>query len=157
MKLYLMRHGEAEGNHGDDGPSLTVRGESEANVIGKALSSYDVQISRIYHSGKLRAGQTAEILKSNLGDGIVISDSEGLKPNDSVSKFAEGLTDLKEDTLIVGHLPFMAKLVSYLLAGTESEWMFSFRTASVVCLENVPSFGWNLHWFINPEMVAHNK
>ena len=152
-----MRHGEAGGTYNGEEPSLSVRGESEVDIIGKALSSYDVQINRIYHSGKLRARQTAEIVKNKLGTDIPISGREGLKPNDSAAIFAEGITEIQEDTLIVGHLPFMAKLAAYLLTTAENDWKFSFSTASVVCLENIPSSGWKIHWFINPEIVAQSK
>ena len=151
MKLYLMRHGEAEGIYDGDEPGLTSRGEAEVNRIGEALSSMDIQLDHIYQSGKLRAGQTAEIVKSKLGVDVPISKKEGLKPNDPVSIFAGELKDMNENSLIVGHLPFMAKLTSSLLAEKESDLMFAFGTASVACLEYANSFGWKLHWFINPD------
>ncbi len=131
MKLYLMRHGEAEGVYGGDEPALTARGKAEVNRIGEALSSMDIQLDHIYQSGKLRARQTAEMIKSKLGGDILISKKEGLKPNDPVSAFVGNLKDIKENILIVGHLPFIAKLASYLLAETESDHMIAFRTSSV--------------------------
>ena len=73
MKLYLMRHGESEGIYEGKEPGLTTRGEAEVNRIGEALSSMDVQLDHIYQSGKLRALQTAEIVKSKLGVDILIS------------------------------------------------------------------------------------
>ena len=157
MKLYLMRHGEAEGIYDGDEPGLSARGKAEVNRIGEALSSMDIQLDHIYQSGKLRARQTAEIVKSKLGFDILISKKEGLKPNDPVPAFASNLKDNNENSLIVGHLPFMAKLTSWLLAETESEFMIAFSTASVACLEYANSFGWNLHWFINPENFVSDK
>ena len=157
MKLYLMRHGEAEGVYEGDGPSLSARGESEVSQIGEALSSKKIQLDHIYHSGKLRARQTADIVGNKLSADIPISEKEGLKPNDPVSVFAKDLNDESGNILVVGHLPFVSKLTSYLLAETESELMFNFSPASVSCLEYAHSFGWNLHWLIDPESVAPNK
>ena len=157
MKLYLMRHGEAEGVYEGEGSALSASGESEVNRVGGALYSMGIQLDHIYHSGKLRARQTAEIVGSKLKVDIPISKKEGLKPNDPVSVFAGNLNIENGNILIVGHLPFMAKLTSYLLAETESKLMISFRTASVACLEYAHSFGWNLHWMIDPETVAPNN
>ena len=157
MKLYLMRHGEAEGLFDGDEPALTAIGKAEVNRIGEALSSMDIRPDHIYQSGKLRARQTAEIVKSKLRVDILISKMEGLKPNDPVSTFVGNLKDIKENILIVGHLPFIAKLTSYLLAETESDLMIAFRTASVACLENAKSSGWKLNWFISPENFVSDK
>lgn len=150
MKLYLMRHGEAKAVYGGEGPSLSARGESEVSRIGAVLSSMGIKIEQIFHSGKLRALQTAEIVGRNLGADIPISEKEGLKPNDSVSAFADNLKD-DLNILVIGHLPFMSKLTSYLLAETESDLMFRFSTASIVCLESAHSLGWSMHWLITPE------
>ncbi len=157
MKLYLMRHGEAEGIYEGDEPGLTATGEAEVNRIGEALSSMDVKIDQIYHSGKLRARQTAEIVRKKLGVDIQIREKEGLKPNDPVAVLVENLKETDENSLIVGHLPFMAKLTSSLLAEKESDFMIAFNTASVACLEYMNSYGWSLHWFINPENFASDK
>ena len=157
MKLYLMRHGEAEGVYEGEGPALSARGESEVNQIGKALSSKKIQLDHIYHSGKLRARQTADIVGSKFSADIPISKREGLKPNDPVLVFAKDLNDESGNILVIGHLPFVAKLTSYLLAETESELMFSYSTASVACLEYAHSLGWSLHWLIDPESVAPNR
>lgn len=160
MKVYLMRHGEAEGIYDGDEPALTAKGKADVNRVGEALSSKDIQLDQIYHSGKLRARQTAEIVKSNLGGDIPISIKEGLKPNDPVSAIVGNLKDNTENILIIGHLPFMAKLALSLLAVTESEksdLKISFSTASVACLEYAKSFGWKLHWFIDPENLDSDK
>ena len=126
MKLYLMRHGEAEGVYEGDGPSLSARGESEVSQIGEALSSKKIQLDHIYHSGKMRAKQTADIVRGKFSADIPISKKEGLKPNDPVPVFAKDLNDESGNILVIGHLPFVSKLTSYLLAESESELMFSF-------------------------------
>ena len=160
MKVYLMRHGEAEEIYDGDEPALTAKGKADVNRVGEALSSMDIQLDHIYQSGKLRARQTAEIVKSKLGGDILISIKEGLKPNDPVSAIVGNLKDNNKNILIIGHLPFMAKLTSTLLAETESEksdLKIAFRTASVACLEYAKSFGWKLNRFIDPENIVLDK
>lgn len=46
---------------------------------------------------------------------------DGINPNDPVQDFSLRAHKFKHDTLIVGHLPFMANLVSYLVTGNEDQ------------------------------------
>lgn len=72
LELYLIRHGQSQGNAGYDkedltpqeqhDPILTEKGIKQAQLAGKHLS--DIDFNRIYSSGLLRAVRTAtEILK----------------------------------------------------------------------------------------------
>ena len=65
---------------------------------------------------KKRAEQTAEVL----ADAIKINKEhiarDGLGPNDDVAALKDELLLSKEDIMIVGHLPFLSKLTSLLLA-----------------------------------------
>ena len=42
---------------------------------------------------------------------------DGIAPNDPVEEFAADVDVWQEDTLVVGHLPFMSRLVSLLMSG----------------------------------------
>ncbi len=72
LELYLIRHGQSQGNVGYDkdnltpqeqhDPILTEKGVKQAQAAGKHLSGID--FDRVYSSGLLRAVRTAtEILK----------------------------------------------------------------------------------------------
>ena len=56
MKIYLIRHGEADSKI--EGAPLTKRGLEEAEIIANELLNY--QVERVYFSDLLRAKQTAE-------------------------------------------------------------------------------------------------
>jgi phosphohistidine phosphatase len=56
--------------------------------------------------------------------------------------------------MLVGHMPFMARLASVLLAGDAVTLTVSFRPGSVVCLEEGDDEAWDIAWMIRPELIA---
>jgi len=68
MNLYLIRHGESEGNTGDDwgvDPVLTPHGRRQAECAGEALR--DAGITHLYCSALRRALESAHIIGQALG------------------------------------------------------------------------------------------
>jgi len=78
---------------------------------------------------------------------------EGIKPNDDVASFGEKLNDLQDDTLMAGHLPFMARLVAWFITGNKDLGMRAYWPGSVVCLEQQEEGGWTLEWMVRPELL----
>jgi phosphohistidine phosphatase len=70
-----------------------------------------------------------------------------------VEAFATKANQWQEDTAVVGHLPFMARLVDHLVAKDQQE-VVSFRPGTVVCLERVEPQGWTIAWMIRPELLT---
>ena len=136
MKLYLIQHGEAKSEAEDPERSLTARGQKEAMAVSKMAGGLQIRPSKIYHSGKLRAKQTAEIIANALriSDSLVQS-AQGLNPNDDIHAWTERISKEKEDLMLVGHLPFLEKLTSFLLCGDENARLVSFRYGAIVCLD----------------------
>ena len=56
--------------------------------------------------------------------------------------------------MVVGHLPFMGRLVSRLVVAGEEAQAVVFRAGSVVCLERLENESWSIAWMISPEVVA---
>ena len=154
MKLYLIQHGEAKPETVDPERSLTVRGEEEVIGVSKAAAPLKIRPSRVYHSGKRRAKQTAEILAGGLTiPGPQVEAVQGLNPNDDVRPWAERISKETEDLMLVGHLPFLEKLASLLVCGKESARPILFRYGAIVCLEQKEDKGWALRWVLTPEMA----
>jgi phosphohistidine phosphatase len=154
MKLYLIQHGEAKSELEDPERSLTSKGEEEVNRVAKAAKKLDIKPSKIYHSGKKRAKQTAEIIAS----GLKVPDQnleaiQGLNPNDDVHPWLEKIPKEKKDIMLVGHLPFLEKLTSLLLCGDENARLVLFRYGGIVRLEQKEDKGWAVGWVLTPEMV----
>jgi len=152
MKLYLVQHGEAKSEAEDPERSLTNQGRTEVEQVAQAANRMRLRPSKVYHSGKLRAMQTAEILANSLGSPLEAA--PGLNPNDDVRDWADRVSRVKEDLLIVGHLPFLEKLASLFITGDESVRPVHFRYGAIVCLERKESGGWGVGWILTPEMAG---
>ena len=153
MRLYLVQHGQALPKETDPERPLSEPGQADITRLAKFLQNANVQVSRIIHSGKKRAQQTADLLTSAICPGETTQEAMGLNPNDPVEEFAAKASQWQVDTLVVGHLPFLAKLVDHLLAKGQGE-VVSFRPGTVVCLERIDPQGWTIAWMIRPELLT---
>lgn len=151
MKLYLIQHGEAKTEIEDPERSLTLKGEQEVRKVSNVAKMLNIFVPKIYHSGKLRAKQTAEILGEALKTSV--EQSDGLNPLDNFKPWSERISKSTEDIMIVGHLPFLEKLASYLLCGDENARLILFRYGAIVCLEQKEDKGWAVKWILTPEMI----
>ncbi|VAX24889.1 hypothetical protein MNBD_NITROSPINAE03-829 [hydrothermal vent metagenome] len=153
MKLYLARHGMAVPHNVDPDCPLSGHGEEEIKKLASYLGQSGVQVSRVAHSGKTRARQTAQILAGSIAPGAAVTAIKGLKPMDSVEPVAKMAGGFKEDTLLVGHLPFMEKLLSLLVAGDEEAGVAQFTTGAVACLKRDDNGNFSMIWMTNPESM----
>ena len=154
MKLYLSQHGEAHSKEQDPNRPLTSKGVDDVENVAQFLKQAGVQVKQIIHSGKLRARQTAEHLAKQLADDIELETTGIINPNDSPETFAWQIGSWQGDTLIVGHLPFMARLVSHLINGEKEPLMVAFQPGSVVCLERINNEHWVINWMIRPGLLG---
>ena len=152
VKLYLVQHGEAKSEAEDPQRSLTERGIDEVRNVAGVAKKMGLHPSKIYHSGKQRAKQTAEIFAGSLDRPSEAT--QGLNPNDEVRVWAERISMEREDLMIVGHLPFLEKLASFLMTGKETHRLVFFRYGSIVCLERKEDGGWGVRWILTPEMTG---
>ena len=77
----------------------------------------------------------------------------GLNPHDDVAAFAATLS-VRDNLMVVGHLPFMERLVSYLITGTPEKSVIRFRNGGIVCLEyNRMENTWAIRWVLTPEIA----
>ena len=150
MFLYLVRHGEAVGELSDSAKPLSDRGRAEVGRVASHVSSCCP--TRICHSNKLRARQTAVILASHMAAGAEAEEADGLSPGDDPAIWAGRLSGQKEDLMLVGHLPHMAQLASLLVSGSKERAAFDFSTATVLCLLR-HSNRWWLQWMLRPDML----
>ena len=154
MKILLVQHGDAVPEEVDRDRPLSEKGYTEVERVAAFMSRGEIRVSRIVHSGKTRARQTAEILAIGLRCNHRIETVSGLNPNNSVDEWVKETADWSDDTLVVGHMPFMSKFVSRLVTGEESAAVVEFRPGSVVCLQRSEPSGWQLSWMIRPEILA---
>jgi phosphohistidine phosphatase len=153
MKLYLIQHGEAASEEVNPSRPLTPKGSRDVERIASFLARTGLGSIAIRHSGKLRARQTAEIIAASLGPTAQVQEAGNLSPNDPVRKLVKEVGKMTADLMIVGHLPFLGKLASALLTGSESVNPVAFRQGGVVCLERNESLTWQVAWMVVPDIL----
>lgn len=148
MKIFLVQHGNQNPEEVDPEEGLSEKGNSDSEKVAQFAAKSGVKISKIYHSVKLRAKQTAEIFSKHLGGEL--SELEGLKPMDDVEPWTEKLED---GLMLVGHLPFMQKFSALLLCGDTNKKCVNFHQAGIVCLVQNEEGGWSVDFMITPELL----
>ncbi len=153
MRIYLVQHGESLPEAVDPERPLSDKGRADISKTAGFLKG-KITIDTIWHSTKLRARQTAEIIGKALLPEKGLAEKQGLAPNDPADIIKnEILKESHEHLMIVGHLPFMARLASLLLTGSDSGSIVSFRQGGVLCLELTDKNTWTLAWIIFPELL----
>lgn len=146
MTMYFVQHGIALEKDVDPNRPLSAEGQREVERVSAYLQKMRITVKKICHSGKRRAMETAQIFSDQIGDGKVYK-LLGMDPKDSVKVFATLLES--NDTMYVGHLPHMEKLVSYLTTGNEDAGVVKFTNGGVVCIKN-DGENFYIGWYLKP-------
>jgi phosphohistidine phosphatase len=153
MKLYLVQHGEACAKEVNPERPLTDQGKADIDRLAAFLKRAGIRPDRVIHSEKLRAIQTAERLAAAIAPGVELEASGIINPNDNPQAFDWQSESWDRATLVVGHLPFMAKLVSHLVIADEDRLITAYQPGSIVCLELASNAHWQITWMIRPELL----
>lgn len=119
MFLYLVHHGDAVGPEVDPRRPLSARGHEAVERLALDAASRGVKPAVVWHSGKLRAKQTAEAFWRLCNALAEISATRDLQPDDPPSWMRDRLRGESRDILIAGHFPFLPKLLTLLVTGRE--------------------------------------
>ena len=155
-RLYLVQHGEALDKTIDPERPLSEQGADDVEQMATFLSHGDIPIHQFIHSGKLRARQSAERMATIIAPECKPTAETDLSPNDPTEPWVSRIDSYVEPTMIVGHLPFMARLADRLLTGSEEAGLVTFQPGSVVCLEQTGEERRSLLWMIRPELLNAN-
>ncbi len=153
MFLYLIQHAEAKSEQEDPSRGLSEKGLSDIRKTAGHAAGLSIKVNQIFHSGKKRAGQTAQILAENLNPDKGIAESDGLAPMDEPEIWAQRLSSVSEDIMLVGHLPHMGKLAALLICSNENKKAVNFKMAGIVCLKRNEDMSWSLEWTITPQIT----
>jgi phosphohistidine phosphatase len=154
MFLYLVQHAEAKREEEDPQRGLTEKGLSDIEKTASFAERAGVNVSRIFHSGKTRALQTADVLSRHLKPQKGISQSDGLAPMDDPYLWFKRTMDMDEDVMLVGHLPHLARLADLLLYGDTDKGIIDFRMGCIVCLKRADDGSWSIQWMVTPEIMG---
>lgn len=154
MRLLLVQHGEARAKDVDPDRPLTDLGAADIDRLAVFLGSAGIRVGRVIHSGKLRARQTAARLAAVVAPGTELEVSGLIGPNDNPAAFDWQSGSWDSDTLVVGHLPFLARLVAHLVSGDHELLITAYRPGSIVCLQQGDDGQWLIAWMIRPELLG---
>jgi len=151
MQLFLVQHGVAKPKDEDPERPLTDDGRRDVEAVLLVLMRYGaIAASRVMHSGKRRAQETAEIIAQKLD--AEVEETDGLAPDDDPAVWAGRLATSDRDLVLVGHLPHLERLGSLLLTGDSHRGPVRFANAGVVCLVHEDG-RWAVRWALTPDLV----
>jgi phosphohistidine phosphatase len=153
MKVYVVQHGEAEPKSVDPARPLTERGRGDVQRVAAFAARLGLKVAQVRHSGKARAEQTATVLGKALAPPGGVVAVPGLAPNDDVRPVAKALAGESRPVILVGHLPFLARLAGLLLTGDADRSVVRFRNAGLVCLAREAD-RWQVAWILTPDMAG---
>lgn len=121
MRLYLLRHAEAEAEaREDDLRELTELGWAQAQASADWLCQQVAGPARLVASPLCRARQTARVVQQTLGlSGVDILDT--LSPEGDPLRAEQALSlilrESVEELIVVSHMPLIASLQSWVAEG----------------------------------------
>ncbi|AHC34579.1 phosphohistidine phosphatase SixA [Pseudomonas fluorescens] len=132
MKLWVLRHGEAEGHARTDAErELTEHGRAE--VLRSAAHLIGQPVDAIIASPYVRAQQTAQLVRQALGFEADIRTVPWLTPEGNPLEVLNKL-DSDDNVLLVSHQPLVGSLISFLQHGHQRQPQ-PMHTASLAELE----------------------
>ena len=119
MNLYLVHHGEAVGPEVDPRRPLSAAGREAVVRLAAAAAARGTRPEIVWHSGKLRARQTAEEFWRACNALATFSATRDLQPEDPPEWIRDRLRSESADVLIAGHHPHLPRLLTLLLTATD--------------------------------------
>jgi phosphohistidine phosphatase len=157
MFVYLVHHADAVAGNVDHMRPLSSRGRAQAEQVAKMLAERGVKPAVIWHSGKLRARQTAEACWRAVNPFAEFAAVRGLQPDDDPDTMAIALAAEDRDVLIASHMPFLPALLHRLTthstgsgqAGRRDRLSAPFPLNGAVALERDQD-RWLERWRVRP-------
>jgi len=144
--IYLVHHADAVGPDVDPQRPLSTAGKVQATRLAAEATARDVQPTVIWHSGKLRARQTAQAFLRSCNPLAEFAAIRGLQPNDPPGWIKDTLTYEIREVMLVGHMPNLTRVLTLLVTGRESP-LHEFPQHGLVALDYTHG-KWEERWRI---------
>jgi phosphohistidine phosphatase len=135
MRLYLVHHGQALGPEIDARRPLSDAGRAAVERLAGVAAGRGAKPEVVWHSGKLRAKQTAEAFWRACNALADFSATRDLQPDDPPEWMRDRLRHESRDLLIAGHFPHLPRLLATLVRAEERGG--EFPAHGVVALETM--------------------
>jgi len=131
MRLFLVRHADAEPGEPDELRALTAHGRQQARDVGARLAAEGAAGAAVVTSPLLRARETAEEIARALG--TTAEPDDRLAPGATADSVREAAAERGDSATLVavGHQPDCGRIAAELTAGPEPP----FPKAGVVAID----------------------
>lgn len=147
--IVLVHHADAVGPNVDPMRPLSDAGRTAATRLAAEAAARGVRPDRVWHSGKLRARQTAELFWRACNPLATFSAARGLQPDDPPAWIRDELAGESRSILIVGHMPHLDRLLRLLRQGDPASSVSSFPLHGCVALERDAAERWKEIWRVS--------
>ena len=147
--ILLVHHGEAVSPALDASRPLSGRGLGDVARLADEAAARGVKPDAIWHSGKLRARQTAEAYWRACNPLSRFTAVRGLLPADPPVWIRDQLAGETRTIVIVGHMPHMPRLLGLLVTGDPDAVDVLFPHHGCVALE-ADGDRWKEAWRLGP-------
>jgi phosphohistidine phosphatase len=120
MQLFLVHHGDAVAAEVDPRRPLSPKGRTDVERLAAEAAALGARPQVVWHSGKLRARQTAEVFWRACNALAEFSAAKDLQPDDPPKWIRERLRKDSRDLMIAGHFPHLPRLLALLITGGEA-------------------------------------
>ena len=120
MHLYLIHHGVAVGPEEDARRPLSNVGMAGVARVAAKAAGLGAKPDVVWHSGKLRAKQTAQEFWRACNALAEFAVSKDLQPEDPPQWIRDRLRGESRDIAIAGHFPFLPRLLALLTIGGQA-------------------------------------
>jgi phosphohistidine phosphatase len=152
--LYLVRHAHALDGANDAVRPLSGKGRAQVRRLAAFLRTSGVFApAEIWHSGLVRARDTAQLLTRRLQLDAPLRKVAGLGSSDDPRLIAQRVARRAHSLALVGHEPHLSALASLLVTGEAAPPVVALKKCSVLALEHVDG-RWIVRWHISPELLA---
>jgi phosphohistidine phosphatase len=133
--IVLVHHAEAVGPEVDPMRPISDVGRAAATRLAMEAAGRGVRPDQVWHSGKLRARQTAELFWRACNPLAAFFAARGLQPDDPPGWIRDELVGESRSILIVGHMPHLDRLLHVLLQSGPGGGAAAFPLHGCVALE----------------------
>ncbi|HEV3486008.1 MAG TPA: histidine phosphatase family protein [Vicinamibacterales bacterium] len=116
---------------------LSPRGLEHASRLAADAASRGVKPAVVWHSGKLRARQTAEAMWRACNPLAEFVAARGLQPGDTPDEIVGRVAGETRDIMLVGHMPNLPRVLEALTRGRNADARAEFPTHGLVALDAV--------------------
>jgi len=147
--LYLVHHGDAVGPDVNPMRPLSDRGRAEVDRLARQAAERGAKPDVIWHSGKLRARQTAEAYLRCCNPLAKFAATRGLQPTDPTEWILDAIAGDPGHIMLAGHFPHLPRLLGRLVTGKIDAPPLDFPLNGVVALEQETG-KWIERWRLGP-------